>query len=72
MDKLRYNGVFEVEVPEAERVHDCTKPKDTTLTQAIDLPGGEEWGIGQGERVEAVSTQDLRDRNRRSGGHNVA
>ncbi len=48
--------------------HDCSAPK----RPPIELPGGEEWGLGCGERPETFDARALRDRNRLSGGHNVA
>jgi hypothetical protein len=62
----------------AEVPQDCTKPKNDTTPQVRELPGGEEWGLGHGYRPDQGNigvidpVKDLRDRNRRSGGHNVA
>lgn len=80
MDKLRYEGVFEVEESGLEVTHDCSKPKADPTNPPMEFPDGDEWQLGnRGDReTAALNTEDrqrlreARERNRRGGGHNVA
>lgn len=41
----------------SEAPHDCTKQKDALVRPALDLPGGEAWGLGQDGPRSTVALQ---------------